>query len=111
MLINCNSSRMPSKRAEIAPIFVSRSTLARLLDIAAYTVTEWVKLGHLPPPTTVGTQDRWHWPEVVGWIMARNGVSDGPVHMDDETGNVQGAADPFIAGLKKLKPDGPSAPR
>ena len=58
--------------------------------------------GLLPLPEEVGTLKRWYWPDVVAWIKARNGLTDG--YTISVTGEVRRRhdEDPFSAGVKRV---------
>ena len=75
------------------PDFVSADTLAYRLDYSRSTIDDYVKRGLLPQPIVIGTNPRWHWPQVEEYILVRNGQS-GSMY-DTE-------ADPFSEGLSRV---------
>lgn len=54
-----------TKRADIAPVFVSGDTAAALCQVSRDTWQSWVKAGVVPKPAIDrGQIIRWHWPTV-----------------------------------------------
>lgn len=60
----------PLPRALRAPIFVSRRTAARLLDLSNSGFGQWVKRGLLPGPVAGSSNDepRWEWAQIVAFM-------------------------------------------
>ena len=48
----------------IEPEYVSKKTLAVLLDMGERTIDDYVKRRILPSPVNIGNCVRWHWPSV-----------------------------------------------
>ncbi len=54
-----------TRRADIAPVFVSGDTAAALCEVSRDTWQSWVKAGVVPKPAIDrGQIIRWHWPSV-----------------------------------------------
>ena len=79
------------------PAYCSAETLCYLLDISRTTLDEWLRLGHLPEPLTVGTQRRWRFEDIDTFILARNGRGDG-----DGTNVAGSEPDQFRAGVARV---------
>jgi hypothetical protein len=84
------------------PDYCSRETLAYRLDCSIDKINKDVRLGLLPPSEMVGHSERWHWPDVVVHIKARNGLSDD--YLVSTNGDVHrlGDEDPYSAGVKRV---------
>ena len=79
---------MPSDRP---PAYVSRSTLARELDMSESTVDEMVRRGVLPRPLRLSSGCvRWRWASVE---LALDSLAPRPAATQEE--------DPFIAGVRR----------
>lgn len=73
-----------TRRADIAPVFVSADVAAQMLMISRDTFDAWVRSGFIPSPAIVqGQVIRWHWPTLEGRLAAS--ASD---------------ADPFVTGAR-----------
>jgi predicted DNA-binding transcriptional regulator AlpA len=79
------------------PDFVSAETLAYRLDIGRSTVDDWVKVGLLPQPLTVGTRQRWRWSDVEAAITAANH----PLAREGANGSAE-ENDPFSQGAQNV---------
>jgi len=74
------------------PDFVSAETLAYRLDCSRTTIDEYVRLGFLPQPESVGNLIRWDFDEVRAKIKAQNdGTAEG------------GFADPYMRGAERAQ--------
>lgn len=65
------------------PEFVSAATLAYLMDASERSIEEDVKRGFLPKPHFIGNKKRWHWPEVIQYLAAREPENDRSSNSDD----------------------------
>jgi predicted DNA-binding transcriptional regulator AlpA len=73
------------------PAYLSRSTLARELDVAESTVDEMVKRGVLPPPIRLSAGCvRWEWKEVETALGSLKGKAN------------PAEADPYLTGVKNV---------
>jgi len=71
--------------------YVSRATLASLLDCSESTVDEWVRRGIIPRPIRLPTGAvRWYWPSV---LAALNSLGTEPGISE---------SDPFLVGIKNV---------
>ncbi len=82
------------------PAYCSAETLAYLLDLSRSTLDDYVRLGHLPEPLTVGASRKWRWEDVDAFILARNGriVGGEP----DASGIPSMDDDPFRQGISNV---------
>jgi len=74
------------------PDFVSAETLAYRLDCSRSTIDEYVRLGFLPKPETVGNLTRWDFAEVRAKIKAQNDLGT------DDAGD-----DPYLRGAERVQ--------
>ena len=75
------------------PAYVTRETLARLLDInAPGYVDQLVKRGLLPEPVMIGEAPRWRW-ETVDKLLAGGAAATQPVKDESD--------DPYLAGVHR----------
>lgn len=70
------------------PIFVSRATAAKRLEISVDTFDAWVRDKYVPgPAVTRGQVRRWHWPSVEEALKP--------------SGESEGKPDPYMTGVQR----------
>lgn len=80
-----------TRRADIAPVFVSGDTAAALCEVSRDTWDSWVRIGYVPRPCVDrGNILRWHWPSVEA-ALAGNATQ-----ADD---------DPLMKGVQNVRPN------
>lgn len=73
------------------PTFVSRRTLAYLLDCSEATVDSYIEQGMIPKGSMIGNLRRWYWPAIEARLALRLG-------MRSDT-----ARDEFVVGVGRVQ--------
>jgi predicted DNA-binding transcriptional regulator AlpA len=82
------------RRWSYPPDYVSAETLAYRLDCSRSTIDNYVRLGLLPKPKTIGNLQRWDFGQVTAFIEAQNTVTE------NLNGTSSGHEDAYLKGLK-----------
>jgi predicted DNA-binding transcriptional regulator AlpA len=76
------------------PKFVSRATLAYLLDCSVSTVDAYTEQNRLPKPRMIGSMARWDLDEVCAFIAGQN-------ELRLVNGSIIPKSDAFVEGLER----------